>query len=284
MTTKVVITGTGVPNVSPGRAGPGALVHHHDTLLQFDAGRATTLRLAEAGVNVGELTALFVTHHHSDHLVGLQDLLFTRWLENHGRHTPLPVVAPQGHSVTYLEHMMDPWAADIEIRQQHAGRDDPPSPEIVSFPATAEPSVVWEDDGVRVLALAVHHEPVLPAVAYRVETADGAVVISGDTRVCEEIATFAADADVLVHEVFRRRVMAPLAEHLPHLRHIADYHADSEELGEMAGRIDVPTLVLTHLIPPPRNEADEASIADEIRSAGYQGTIIVARDLTEVQL
>jgi ribonuclease Z len=284
MTTDVIITGTGVPNVAPGRAGAGVLVRHGDCLLQFDAGRATTLRLVEAGVSTGSLTALFVTHHHSDHLVGLQDLLFTRWVENHGHHTPLPVVAPDGPCVTYLERMMDPWADDIEIRQVHADRSDPPDPEIVAFSPGTEPSVVWEHDRVRVLAVAVHHEPVLPAVAYRIETPDGAVVISGDTRVCEEVATLAADADVLVHEVFRRAVMAPLAEHLPHLHHIADYHADSEELGAMAGRIQVPTLVLTHLIPPPRNEADEASMADEVRGAGYQGAIIVARDLTKVSL
>ena len=32
-----------------------------------------------------------------------------------------------------------------------------------------------------VLAIAVHHEPVRPAVAYRIETPDGVAVVSGDT-------------------------------------------------------------------------------------------------------
>lgn len=78
MGTAVVITGTGVPHVAPGRAGPGVLVSCGDVHIQFDAGRATALRLVEAGVRAGDLDALFVTHHHSDHLTGLTDVLFAR--------------------------------------------------------------------------------------------------------------------------------------------------------------------------------------------------------------
>jgi ribonuclease Z len=49
----------------------------------------------------------------------------------------------------------------------------------------------------------VHHEPVSPAVAYRVDTPDGAVVISGDTRVCDEVAESSEGTNVLVHEIVR---------------------------------------------------------------------------------
>jgi len=271
--------------MTPGRAGAGVLVRHGSTLLQFDAGRATSLRLIEAGVGCGDLTALFVTHHHSDHLTGLQDVLFVRWLERHGDFTPLPVVAPLGASTDYLNAMMDPWASDIEIRQSHVGRTDRPDPEVVGFDAPTVPTVVWENDDARVTAVAVHHEPVSPAVAYRIDTADGAVVISGDTRVCDEVEHLAAGADVLVHEAFRSEHLRPFMEFAPHLEHIADYHADSVELGKMAARSGVPLLVLTHLIPQPRHEADEADeaeLADEVVGAGYTGELIVARDLQTV--
>src|SRR5262245_55627037 len=109
--TRITITGTGVPHRAPGRAGPGVLVECGAVRLQFDAGQATSLRLIEAGVPTSQLTALFVTHHHSDHLTGLTDVLFSRWLESHGRFLPLPVIAPAGPAVDFLEKMMDPWQA-----------------------------------------------------------------------------------------------------------------------------------------------------------------------------
>ena len=282
MTTEVIITGTGNPRVASGRAGAGLLVRHHDTILQFDAGRATTLRLAEIGVTTGSLSALFITHHHSDHLVGLHDVLFTRWLENHQGFEPLPVVAPNGPSVTFLEKMMDPWVDDIEVRMRHVDRIVRPDPEIVAFDAPTEPTLIWEHDEVRVLAVSVHHEPVMPAVAYRVETPDGAVVISGDTRVCDEVATISRGADVLVHEVFRNDIIQGLIAERPHMADIADYHADGHDLGVMAAELAVPTLMLTHLIPPPRNEADEAAMMQIMRDAGFEGEVIVGRDLSAV--
>ena len=141
--TELVITGTGVPHLAPGRAGPGVFVRHGDVRLQFDAGRATALRLCEAGVGVHDLTALFVTHHHSDHLTGLTDLLFARWLVGHGRFVPLPVVAPNGPSTRFLERMMDPWVDDLQVRAEHVGRVDRPDPEIQGFDVANEPIVVW---------------------------------------------------------------------------------------------------------------------------------------------
>jgi ribonuclease Z len=283
MSTEVVITGTGVPHVAPGRAGPGVLIRHEGTALQFDAGRATSLRLAEAGTRHHELDALFVTHHHSDHLTGLVDLLFTRWLEGHGRHVPLEIVAPEGPSTRFLERMLDPWQDDIAIRMEHAGRADRPDPRIARFEAPGAPSLVWENAAVRVLACAVHHEPVTPAVAYRVETPDGAVVISGDTVVCAEVEKLARNANVLVHEAFRRAVVLPFRERLPHLASISAYHADTAEIGPLAARAGVDTLVLTHLIPAPSDEKQVQGFVDDVRAGGYEGTLIVAEDLTAVR-
>jgi ribonuclease Z len=285
MTTTVTITGTGVPHVSPGRAGPGVLVTYNKTQLQFDAGRATTLRLSEAGVPVHRLTALFITHHHSDHLTGLTDVLFTRWLERHEKYQPLPVFAPNGPATHFLEHILDPWAADIDIRQSHVGRTDNPAPDIRGFDTPEGIFEVWRDDdsGVRVLATCVHHEPVMPAVAYRVETPDGAIVISGDTRVCEEVETLAKGARVLVHEAMRQHILRNFLDEMPHLAHLMAYHSDIHELGAMAQRINNPTLVLTHLIPAPaQTDEAEQEWVDDIRSSGFAGEVIVARDLATI--
>lgn len=283
MATEVVVTGTGVPHLAPGRAGPGVLVRCGATALQFDAGRATALRLCEAGTALAELDALFVTHHHSDHLTGLADLVFARWLEGHGRHEPLPIVCPSGPALRFLERMLDPWEDDIAVRMTHVGRIDRPEPRLVPYAAGAAASEVWSHDGVRVEARLVHHEPVVPSVAYRVTTQDGVLVISGDTVACDEVAELAEGADVLVHEAFRRAVLEPAFGALPHVARIADYHADTPDVGRIAKRAGVATLVLTHLIPAPRDDREKLGFVDDVRRGGFEGELIVADDLATVR-
>jgi ribonuclease Z len=134
-----------------------------------------------------------------------------------------------------------------------------------------------------VLAVAVHHEPVPEAVAYRVETPDAVVVISGDTRVCAEVEGLARGADVLVHEACRRSAMAPLIAGTV-FETIFSYHADTVELGAMAERSGVPHVVLTHLIPPPDAPGDGDAFAGDLRAGGYTGRITVGEDLTAIRI
>jgi Metallo-beta-lactamase superfamily len=97
MTTEVILTGTGLPGATPGRAGAGTLMRTGQVAVQFDAGRATALRLAEAGTHPAQLDALFLTHVHSDHVQDVPDLTMTRWLHQKFETTgPLPIVAPDG--------------------------------------------------------------------------------------------------------------------------------------------------------------------------------------------
>ncbi len=295
MTTRVVLTGTGVPHVHGGCAGAGALVEVAGTgvgtggepavALQFDAGRATVLRLAEAGVRPRDLAAVFVTHFHSDHVVGLPDLALTRWIEGRIKEVaPLTVVAPEGKAARFVERMLDAYDDDIAVRRDHVGTG-PVDLDRRTFPVSPEPIEVWaSDDGrVRVRAVAVHHEPVDGAVAFRVDTPDGAVVISGDTRVCGEVEALSAGADVVVHEACRTSAMAEQVAGTP-LETIFDYHADTVALGEMAARAAIPHLVLTHLIPPAPTPEARARFEADVRSGGYQGRLTVGHDLTTVVL
>jgi ribonuclease Z len=127
----------------------------------------------------------------------------------------------------------------------------------------------------------VHHEPVEAAVAFRVDTPDGAVVISGDTRVCDEVFRLAEGADVLVHEACRRTGLGESVKGSV-FETIFSYHADTVEMGAMAERHGIKHLVLTHLIPAPREERHEASFEKDVRNGGYTGTVTVGRDLTEI--
>lgn len=278
----VTITGTGTPMPAPGTAGPGTLIQTGSQFLQFDAGRGTVGRLVDAGVPPRSISTVFVTHHHSDHLLGLADLVMTRWVMDQPNHEALEIVAPAGPAITFLEEMLDVWNADIDIRMQHVGRQDRPDPVIVAFEPTETSTEIWSRDGVRVFSASVHHEPVLPAVAYRVETIAGAVVISGDTRVCDEIAELAVGANVVVHEACRAQAMRAMFGNMPQVEHVVDYHADTHELGAFAERVAIPHLLLTHLIPPPTNDEQRQAFADDVRAGGYTGEITVAQDLSSV--
>lgn len=235
MVTSVTITGSGNPGPSAERAGPGVLVRCEGLCLQFDAGRATVMRLAALGVRPSDLDVVFITHHHSDHLTGLADVVLTRWiLDGGGEAGPLRVVAPAGPSARFVERLLDGWQEEIDTRVARHPRprpsidlrafDVPPraadgpaegtahgasgeagSVHGAAVAAGAPPgsAEVWSSGSVRVLAAEMRHDPVRPAVGYRVETPDGTVVITGDTRVSGEVAHLAAGADVLVYEAMR---------------------------------------------------------------------------------
>lgn len=281
MATTITLTGTGVPIPTAGRAGASALVQAEGLALQFDAGRAVALRWADAGLDCGALSAIFLTHHHSDHLVGLADLVFASW-ETDGPN-PLPVVAPLGPAADFARALLDPWRADIDVRMQHvegSRLERGPAVDVRAFGVRREPTEVWRAGEVAVHAVGVHHEPVVPAVAYRVTTPGGRVAISGDTVVCEEMEELARGCDVLVHEV----ALGRLRTESERTRLIAEYHADARELGAMAQRAGVATLMLTHMVPSPATDEEERVFADEVRDGGFTGELLVGRDLMAVTI
>ncbi|OHV28571.1 hypothetical protein BCD49_37895 [Pseudofrankia sp. EUN1h] len=280
VTTTVTLTGTGVPFPAPGRAGAGVLVRSGETVLQFDAGRSTTLRLAEAGVHPHALSAVLLTHVHSDHVVGLPDLAMARWVQSHAFPAgPLDVVAPEGATARFARTMLTPYADDIEVRQKHV-QASPPEVTVHAFAVGDRPEIVWTsgDGKVTVAAVGVHHEPVEGADAYRVDTPDGRVVISGDTRVCTEAEDLCRDADLVVHEACRASALADFVRGTP-FETIFSYHADTVALGAMAERAGIPHLVLTHLIPAPDTTEAEENFAADVRKGGYAGRVTVGRDL-----
>ena len=265
---------------SPGRAGAGVLVRHDDTLIQIDAGPATLFRLTEAGIDITRLAALVITHHHSDHLMGIPELVLTRWIRNGVRPCEaLPIHCPDGPAAGYLESLLDNLEPDIAARIDLAGFPDRPQPAVRPFEAGPAPAPVATVGEVDVESVLVDHGEIHPAVAYRFATPDGVVVISGDTRACDAVENLAAGADILVHEVMSSRRL--LEEGLsPHrVERLAGYHAEAPTVGALAARAGVRELVLTHLMPAPRGPTDVAALAADVRAGGYEGDVTVASDL-----
>ncbi len=283
MTTEVIITGTGSPLVQADIAGPGVLVRHGDLALQFDAGRNTLARITATDTHIKDLTAVFLTHYHSDHVVGLQDIVLSHWVhdfeDDYGR---FDVVAPNGATVRLCERMLDAWDEDLAVRAEHGGgRSAEPKMDVIGFDVPDRPTEVWSNGDVRVLAGQVRHEPVEGAVGYRVETPDGAVVITGDTLACDEVADLSGGADVVVYDTMRHDFV--LNHFPPAMRYITEYHADIFEIGEQMQALGIPTVMLTHLIPAVNLEGGDGFESD-IRAAGYTGNVMVCNDLDKLVL
>lgn len=281
MSTSITITGTGSPIPDAHRAGPGALVRCDDLMLQFDAGRSTVQRLAGANVWIPDLGAVFITHHHSDHLTGLADVILTYWtMDRSDAGRPLPIIAPAGPASAFVSTLLDGWADDIEVRAAHAGRNNRPQVDVISFEVPDAPTEVWRQavagGDIVVSAGPVRHEPCPLAVGYRIDTPDGSIAISGDTRVCDEVAALAEGVDVLVYEAMRFDFYEKMPE--PR-RYVTDYHADTPLIGAQAAELGVPKVILTHLIPGPASEAEKQLFYDGVRRGGYEGEIVVADDL-----
>ena len=240
---EITLTGTGSPMVDPNRAGPSTLVVAGEKTFLIDCGRGVLMRAAAAGVGAANLTALLLTHLHSDHITDLSDVITTRWINSFGP-APLPIIGPPGTRAV-VEATLAALAPDISYRiGHHADITEPPEVVVHEY-ANGQ---VWDSDGVRITVAPTDHRPVEPTIAFRIEYGGASVVLAGDTVPCATLDELARGANALVHTVIRK----DLVEQIPvqRLKDILDYHSSVEQAAATAARAGVDTLVLTHYVPP----------------------------------
>ena len=271
----VTLLGTGSPIPDPNRAGPSTLVQAGEANLLVDAGRGVLMRLADAGLGPDRLSAVLVTHLHSDHLTDLNDVITSRWVLSMAPN-PLPIVGPPG-TAEVVDALLASLRRDITYRMDH--HDDLTwEPEVQVTELTE--GVAWESGGVVVTAAPTDHRPVEPSIAYRVERAGTSVVLAGDTVPCATLDELCAGADALVHTVLRADVLSAVPN--ARIQDILDYHSSVEQAAQTAARAGVGTLVLTHYVPaiPPGGEGEWRSLAE----AHFPGRVEVGDDLLRVQV
>jgi ribonuclease BN (tRNA processing enzyme) len=269
----LIVLGSGTPVPDPARAGAAyAFVFEGRTFL-FDAGAGVMRRAAEAGLPIDGFTGVFLTHLHSDHTLGLPDVLLTSWVM--GRRTAMSVVGPPG-TRTMVEHLLAAWGEDITVRTEGLERGQRHG-ERATVTEVRE-GVVYDSAGVRITAIRVPHGNWAHAFAWRIDTPGRRVVLSGDTAPSDALAEAARGADVLVHEGYpASRVTVenrPGGELWP--RYLATFHASDEEVGALARRAGVRQLVLSHLV---RMGGTDAELLAGVRRGGYAGPVAVAQDL-----
>jgi ribonuclease BN (tRNA processing enzyme) len=280
--TRVVLLGTkGGPRVGEaGRSNPSTLILINDVPYVVDCGYGTSKQLLTTGVALNRLRYIFITHHHSDHNLELGTLFYNAWI------TGLPVHV-DAYGPPGLQKMVGDFfnylKFDIDLRIEDEGRQDPRN--LITAHDFDKPGVVLMNDDVKVSSCLVRHPPITQAYAYRFDAKDRSVVISGDTAYAPELAEFAKDADVLVHEVMYLPGIEALVRRLPNAKRLREHlmaaHTLPEEVGKIAAQAKVKTLVLSHFVP-----GDDSSITDEQWAGGvrkhFKGRVVVGKDLMEI--
>jgi ribonuclease Z len=270
----VTLLGTGYPAPRMDRFGPSILVEAGKEKLLFDCGRGAAQRLTQIPIPFAEVTALFLTHLHSDHVVGIPDVWLTGWI--HGRKLPLRVWGPAG-TKDMMSHLEQAFAFDIHIRRDVDERL-PGQGVQVEAKDIAE-GVVYEKDGVKVTAFFVDHAPIKPALGYRVDFAGHSVVLSGDTRYSENLIRFAQGSDVLIHEVIDPETFRGPADFTPEqVGYVIAHHTTPEQAGTVFSRVKPKLAVYSHIVP-----AVAPNLAAQTRKT-YSGPLEVGEDLMRIEI
>jgi ribonuclease Z len=277
-TFRVTLLGTGVPIPRPDRFGPATLIEAGEQTILIDAGRGATIRLFQLGVPIGSIDALFLTHFHSDHTVGIPDLWLTGWLSSYfaARRRPFHVIGPTGTS-ELMHQLGAAYSRDVEIRVEDEKL--PRENAAITTEEFEQDGVVYESAGLRVIAFTVDHGAAIkPAYGYRIEYDGRCAVISGDTRYNENVVKFAAGADLLIHEV----AMAPpqLAQEA-HIQRILNHHTSPREAGLVFARANPKLAAYTHLVLLASKDVAAPLIEDLIAETRetYAGPLVVGEDL-----
>ncbi len=274
-----------------------ALVLPDGAAYLFDVGNDVQRQLARAHVPETAIKAVFISHHHLDHIADLGPVIWTHWTFGTG---VLRIVGPAG-TQAMVDGLVAASAPLTLAAYLGNGPDKPGVADMIAvteIPADPKEAVeVYRDERIVVKAIGIDHYqaparfalPAMPqAVAFRVETRERSIVYSGDTGPSLRLAQLAAGADLLVSEVIdldaiARQMARDFAAQPPHVLEaviggMAQSHITAEEVGKVAGAAKVGRVVLTHFVPIPEAVPDRGAYARAI-AKHYAGPVIMAEDL-----
>lgn len=273
--TQIVLLGTGTPNADPDRSGPAVAIVVNGQSYLVDCGAGVVRRAAAAARQSGiealtapNLSRVFITHLHSDHTLGLADLIFTPWVL--GREVPLEVYGPKG-TRAMADHIIEAYKQDIAVRTE--GLEPANARGYKVNVHEIEAGTVYQDENLTVKAFSVRHGSWPRAYGFRFETADRTIVISGDTTPCSSLLESARGCDVLIHEVYSE---AGFQRRTPQWqRYHAAFHTSTRELADIATKVRPGLLILYHQL---FWGTTEENLLREVRRS-YDGKVVSGNDL-----
>jgi ribonuclease BN (tRNA processing enzyme) len=278
MRTRLVLLGTaGGPRPRKTRSAPSQAIVVGDAIYIVDCGDGVARQMINAGLALNAIRGVFVTHHHSDHNADYGNLLLLAWTG--GLRTPVDAFGPPPiEKMTRLFLEMN----EVDIATRMADEKRVALAPLIRAHDLVTPGKVFADDRVKVTAALVDHPPMTPVFAYRFDTADRSIVISGDTKYSGNLVALAKDADVLVHEAIYPEAVDRLVSNVanaPDLkRSILSHHTSAEDVGRVAAAAGVKLLVLSHLIPAEDPQVTEKMWLDAV-GKHFKGAVIVGTDL-----
>jgi len=250
MSDYVTLLGTkGGPAIRPGSTMPTSnLLGLNDRKIVVDCGLGVSRALVNQGMQLKDLSLIFITHLHSDHYLELGPLLHTAWTA--GLKTPVDIWGPAGLD-DYWSGFLISMKADIDLRIDDEGRPD--IRELVSI-HVIDAGDVMTVDGISVNAMRTIHPPFIDCFALSFKTDAHHVVFSGDTAYLPELADFAKDADLLIHEAMLEEALEPLLARVGNgddrlMKHWLCSHTLATDAGKIATAANVKALALNHLLP-----------------------------------
>jgi ribonuclease BN (tRNA processing enzyme) len=298
--TRLVLLGThGGPGIEQNRAETASAVVVDGVPYLVDLGYASLRNLVLSTIGYQQLDTILFTHLHDDHTSDLPALLSHQWTGG-SKKTPTEIYGPPG-TVKLVEATLGFLRANVEIRTVDEGRTVDPATLFHGHDvaATATPTRVLADERVTVTSVESAHFPARAtaqmahrALAYRFDTKQRSIVFTGDTAYSENIVGLATGADLFVCEcmaqsvyeqnIARAKEAEAAGNPISIARHVAETHSTPGNVGRMAAKAQVKTVVLNHLLPGARQPGglDYAlsNFTDGVR-AEFAGEVIVGQDL-----
>lgn len=275
--TQIVFLGTGTPSPNPERSGAGVAIVVNGSSYIVDAGPGIVRRAVQAnrlgvkGLDPRSLKRVFITHLHSDHTVGLPDLMYTPWVVR--RTDALEVYGPPGIAAM-VHHIAEAYAEDNAIRINGLERHTKAGS--VSNAHEVTSGVVYKDANVTVTAFPVPHGSWKYALGYRFVTRDRTIVVSGDTHPSDNVSNACNGCDVLVHEVYT--VQGYAQSDTAWRSYLRGFHTSTQELASVATKGHPGLVILYHQMWFGDSTDTEKSMLAEMHKF-YKGKVASAHDL-----
>ena len=279
--TRLILLGTGGgPRPRTNSYASSQVIIVDDHAYVIDCGDGVATQLTRARVPLATINNIFITHQHSDHNADYGNLMLLAW--SAGLKTRVDTWGPPPLArMTRLFFEMN--VVDIRIRTVDEGRG--PLIPLVHAHEIVSGTTLFKNDHVTVRSALVDHGMLKPALAYRFDTRDRSIVISGDTVKSQSLIDLASGADVLVHEAMYLPGIESLLARVPNAKslkqHLLRSHTTAEDAGKVAKAAGVKTLVLSHFVPADDPEISDSMWLDAARK-NFDGEIIIGKDLMEI--